>query len=102
MPALPVLSGRKAVRVFERFGWQIARQRGSHIILVKEGENVTLSVPDHANRWGWILPYTSFDNRYKPKNTKPVTRKTQFAIKKVNAGKSTQRGLRISPSIDPV
>lgn len=47
MPALPVLSGRKAVRVFERFGWQIARQRGSHIILVKEGENVTLSVPDH-------------------------------------------------------
>jgi len=42
-----VLSGRKAVRVFERFGWQIARQRGSHIILVKEGENVTLSVPDH-------------------------------------------------------
>jgi len=47
MPALPVLSGRKAVRVFERFGWQIARQRGSHVILVKEGENVTLSVPDH-------------------------------------------------------
>jgi len=47
MPALPVLSGRKAVRVFERFGWQVARQRGSHIILVKEGENVTLSVPDH-------------------------------------------------------
>ena len=47
MPALPVLSGRKAVRAFEKLGWQIARQRGSHIILVKEGENVTLSIPDH-------------------------------------------------------
>jgi len=47
MPALPVLSGRKAVRVFENCGWQIARQRGSHIIMVKDGENVTLSIPDH-------------------------------------------------------
>jgi predicted RNA binding protein YcfA (HicA-like mRNA interferase family) len=47
MPALPVLSGRKAVRVFEKLGWEIARQRGSHIILVKEGEMATLSVPDH-------------------------------------------------------
>ena len=47
MPALPVLSGRKAVRAFERLGWQVARHRGSHIILVKDGENVTLSVPNH-------------------------------------------------------
>ena len=47
MPALPVLSGRKAVRAFERLGWQIARQRGSHIIMVKEGEITTLSIPDH-------------------------------------------------------
>src|SRR5260221_854234 len=30
MPALPVLSGRKVVRAFEEFGWQVARQRGSH------------------------------------------------------------------------
>jgi predicted RNA binding protein YcfA (HicA-like mRNA interferase family) len=38
MSALPVLSGRKATRVFEKLGWQIARQRGSHIIMIKEGE----------------------------------------------------------------
>lgn len=25
----------------------MARQRGSHIIIVKDGENVTLSIPDH-------------------------------------------------------
>ena len=47
MPALPVLSGRRAVRAFEKLGWQVARQRGSHIILIKEGSVATLSVPDH-------------------------------------------------------
>lgn len=47
MPSLPVLSGRDVVRVFERFGWHIARQRGSHIILVKPDHIATLSVPDH-------------------------------------------------------
>ena len=47
MPKLPQLSGREAVRIFQFFGWEIARQRGSHIILVKEGQNATLSVPDH-------------------------------------------------------
>ena len=45
--ALPVLSGREVVRVFESFGWQVVRQSASHIILVKESEQVTLSIPDH-------------------------------------------------------
>lgn len=44
---LPVISGREAVRAFERLGWAIARQRGSHIILTKEGSIASLSVPDH-------------------------------------------------------
>ena len=47
MPPLPVLSGQEVVRVFESFGWIVARQRSSHVILTKEGENVTLSVPNH-------------------------------------------------------
>ena len=47
MPPLPTLSGRKTVRVFESLGWEVARQRGSHIVLVKEGSSATLSVPDH-------------------------------------------------------
>jgi predicted RNA binding protein YcfA (HicA-like mRNA interferase family) len=44
---LPVLSGREVVRVFEAVGWQVARQNGSHIIMLKEGEPATLSIPDH-------------------------------------------------------
>ncbi len=47
MPPLPVLSGRETVRNFERLGWSVARQRGSHIIMAKPGELATLSVPDH-------------------------------------------------------
>lgn len=44
---VPVLSGREVVRVFETFDWQVVRQSASHIIMVKEGEQVTLSIPDH-------------------------------------------------------
>lgn len=47
MPALPVVSGREVVRAFEQLGWQVARQRGSHIVLVKDGSIVSLAVPDH-------------------------------------------------------
>ncbi len=47
MPVLPTLSGRDAVRVFAKDDWQMVRQRGSHMILVKSGHMATLSVPDH-------------------------------------------------------
>ena len=47
MPALPLLRPRDAVRAFEGFGWEVVRQRGSHIILTKPGAQVTLSIPDH-------------------------------------------------------
>ena len=47
MPSLPVMSGRKVVRVFESLGWQVARQRASHIIMVKDDHDATLSIPDH-------------------------------------------------------
>jgi predicted RNA binding protein YcfA (HicA-like mRNA interferase family) len=35
------------VRTFEKLGWQVARQHGGHIIMVREGETATLSIPDH-------------------------------------------------------
>jgi predicted RNA binding protein YcfA (HicA-like mRNA interferase family) len=44
---LPVMSGREVVRVFESLGWEAVRQTGSHIIMTKDEELVTLSVPDH-------------------------------------------------------
>ena len=47
MPSLPRLNGRAVVRAFGRDGWELVRQKGSHLILVKEGSWATLSVPDH-------------------------------------------------------
>ncbi len=47
MPPVPLLSGRDVVRVFGTFGWIVARQRGSHVIMTKQGEIATLSVPNH-------------------------------------------------------
>ena len=47
MATLPLLSGRDVVKVFAKDGWQMVRQRGSHMILVKPGQMATLSVPDH-------------------------------------------------------
>ena len=45
--ALPILSGRKVVRIFESLGWETVRQTGSHIIMVKDHEPTTISVLDH-------------------------------------------------------
>jgi predicted RNA binding protein YcfA (HicA-like mRNA interferase family) len=42
MASLPALSGRGVVKAFAKAGWQMARQRGSHMILVKDGHMGTL------------------------------------------------------------
>ena len=33
--------------MFENLGWEVVRQKGSHIILAREGHIATLSVPKH-------------------------------------------------------
>lgn len=48
MSKLPIVSGMKAVKAFSRAGWAVARQTGSHIIMVKVDSVVTLSVPLHS------------------------------------------------------
>lgn len=45
--SVPVLRSAEVVKAFQRLGWDVARQRGSHIILTKEGSLATLSVPNH-------------------------------------------------------
>jgi predicted RNA binding protein YcfA (HicA-like mRNA interferase family) len=49
VPPVPGLSGREIRRTFEGLGWSVARQRGSHIIMVKDGEIASLSIPDHRD-----------------------------------------------------
>ncbi|MCX6561939.1 MAG: type II toxin-antitoxin system HicA family toxin [Candidatus Aminicenantes bacterium] len=47
MPDVPLLKPREVVKAFRKLGWDVARQKGSHIILTKEGHLATLSIPDH-------------------------------------------------------
>jgi len=47
MSQLPVISGAACVKALERIGFSIDRQRGSHIILVREDPRTTIAVPDH-------------------------------------------------------
>jgi len=44
---LPVVSGADLIRVLERAGWQVKRQRGSHVRLVHPGRRLFLVVPLH-------------------------------------------------------
>ena len=47
MPPIPLLKPSQVVKAFENLGWQVVRQKGSHIILTREGHIATLSVPKH-------------------------------------------------------
>jgi predicted RNA binding protein YcfA (HicA-like mRNA interferase family) len=45
---LPTISGREAIRAFEKIGYQIDHQTGSHVILRHEQPpHRRLSVPNH-------------------------------------------------------
>ena len=38
MPKLPIVQYSRIIKALKHFGWRIGRQKGSHIILVKEGK----------------------------------------------------------------
>ena len=44
MAELPVVSGKEAIRAFERLGYEQARQKGSHVFMRQEGHR-SISVP---------------------------------------------------------
>ena len=49
MPKLPVISGNQAVKCFEKIGYQVVRQRGSHIRMhhKSDGTKRPLTIPCH-------------------------------------------------------
>jgi predicted RNA binding protein YcfA (HicA-like mRNA interferase family) len=44
---LPVVSGAQLVRALEKAGWEVARQRGSHVRLRHPERRAQLTVPLH-------------------------------------------------------
>jgi predicted RNA binding protein YcfA (HicA-like mRNA interferase family) len=41
------ISGKEATKAFQKAGWQILGQVGSHVVMVKPGVRVNLSIPQH-------------------------------------------------------
>ena len=44
MPELPRISGKKAIKVFEKLGFVSVRQRGSHVVLRRENKGCVVPV----------------------------------------------------------
>jgi len=44
---LPVLSGGRLVKALERAGWQVTRQRGSHVRMKHPDRRIPVTVPLH-------------------------------------------------------
>ncbi|MCZ7583231.1 MAG: type II toxin-antitoxin system HicA family toxin [Deltaproteobacteria bacterium] len=47
MSRLGNISGKAAVKVFQKLGWVKVGQVGSHVVMTKEGMRVNLSIPQH-------------------------------------------------------
>jgi len=41
------ISGKEAAKAFRRAGWEAIGQVGSHLVLIKPGVRVNLSIPQH-------------------------------------------------------
>lgn len=49
MARLANISGKEAAKVFEKAGWNVAGQVGSHLVMTKPGLHVNLSIPQHKD-----------------------------------------------------
>jgi predicted RNA binding protein YcfA (HicA-like mRNA interferase family) len=47
MARLANISGKRAVKAFEKAGWHVVGQVGSHVVLSRQGHRANLSVPQH-------------------------------------------------------
>jgi predicted RNA binding protein YcfA (HicA-like mRNA interferase family) len=45
---IKLCSGAEAVQKFQRAGWSVARQKGSHVMMTKPGYQWTLTIPQHS------------------------------------------------------
>lgn len=49
MPKLPNVSGQETIRALEKIGFQVVRQKGSHVRM-KHEDNRVVTIPVHANK----------------------------------------------------
>jgi predicted RNA binding protein YcfA (HicA-like mRNA interferase family) len=47
MSRLANISGKKAAKAFQKAGWKVIGQVGSHLVLIKDEVRCNLSIPQH-------------------------------------------------------
>jgi predicted RNA binding protein YcfA (HicA-like mRNA interferase family) len=67
---LPVVSGREAIRVFERLGYRVVRQRGSHVRFrhATDPSRKPLTVPEHRTLKPGLLRHLMRDAEVGPRS----------------------------------
>ena len=50
MASIPNVRARDAIRAFEKHGFAVVRQKGSHVIMKRPGWPFNLSIPDHRGK----------------------------------------------------
>lgn len=68
MSSLPTLTGKEAVAVFQKLGFEVTRITSSHHILKKPGFRYNLSVPVHKQ------------NNMKPGTLRTLIRKAELTL----------------------
>ena len=48
MSKLPVVSGAECLKALSRVGFEVYRQRGSHIVLVRKSPSAQTTIPNHS------------------------------------------------------
>lgn len=47
---VPSLKAREVIKVLQKFGFRIVRQKGSHVILHKHEHKTLVVIPNHPNK----------------------------------------------------
>jgi predicted RNA binding protein YcfA (HicA-like mRNA interferase family) len=55
MSRLANISGKEAVKAFQKAGWKKIGQVGSHLVMIKEGVRANLSIPQHKELSIWNI-----------------------------------------------
>ncbi len=50
MASFSSMRAEQVIKALQKAGWEVKRQKGSHVILTKAGHTATLSVPFHKGR----------------------------------------------------
>lgn len=50
MSRLPVISGADCVKTLSKIGFEVYRQRGSHIVIVRTSPHAQATIPNHKDR----------------------------------------------------